>query len=115
MITGDQEGTGGAGATPCCEFESHTVFCLCSKTKKRDREEPEPTTAKRQREEEYTVEPKVSIPDELYDQMMQQIQAMPEKKRKNWTWPGGLTNKHGVKSKVRYRDGQIENYQGKDR
>ena len=52
-------------------------------------------------------ERRVMITDEQYKELMSQVLALAERKQKNWK--GSLINKHGVKSKLRYREGELQN------
>ena len=50
----------------------------------------------------------VSIPDALYEKLMSEVMALPEKKRGKWK--NTLTDKRGTRTRVRYSDGKLENY-----
>ena len=54
----------------------------------------------------------VMITDKEYEEIMSKVSALPEKKQKNWK--GRLRNKQGVLSKLRYRDGNLQNLEGDD-
>ena len=53
----------------------------------------------------------VQITDCIYDKFMEEIMALPPKKRKNWK--GTLTDKWGQHSKCRYKNDKIENLSNK--
>ena len=56
----------------------------------------------------YKVVPQVGIPDALYEKLMSEVMALPEKKRGKWK--NTLTDKRGTRTRVRYSDGKLENY-----
>ena len=53
---------------------------------------------------------RVMITDEQYEELMSQVLALAEKKQQKWK--GSLLDKHGVKSKLRYREGKLQNLCG---
>ena len=52
--------------------------------------------------------PQVGIPDALYEKLMSEVMALPEKKRGKWK--SFLHDKRGTRTRVRYSDGKLENY-----
>ena len=50
----------------------------------------------------------IAIPDVLYKKLMSEVMALPEKKQGKWK--SFLHDKRGTRTRVRYSDGKLENY-----
>ena len=50
----------------------------------------------------------VAIDDNVYDQMLAEVEALPERKRKQWK--SSLLDEQGARSRLIYRDGKLLNY-----
>ena len=56
----------------------------------------------------YKVVPKVFISGAVYKKLMSEVMALPEKKQGKWK--SFLQDKRGTRTRVRYSDGKLENY-----
>ena len=50
----------------------------------------------------------ICIPDSQYDEFMQRVMALPERKRSKWH--DTICDKNGVRTRIQYKNGQLMNW-----